>query len=396
MTADWRILDGLRVIDGASFVAAPAAALALADFGADVIKIEPPGGDPYRSLATAPGLPQADVDYLWQLDNRGKRSLQLDLNDAGDRNRFEDLVKSADVYITNRPGASRRANRLTYGDLSPLNPRLIYASMTAYGERGEDADSRGFDVTAYWARSGLMHQVRAGGADPSPCTAGMGDHPASMTLFAGILLALIDRQRTGEGREVTTSLLANGVWSNAMLAQGALVGAEINPVRARSRPFSALVNYYRASDDSWFMLVGVEAERDWPRLLEAIERPAMAKDPRFATADLRRDNAAALVAELEPVFAARPWPHWRTRFHEAKVPCGPVQSIAQAMADPQTLATDVVRMGGPDAVVTSTVDTPIWVGAARPPAPRAPRVDEHGEEIRTALRENRSPWRTTA
>jgi crotonobetainyl-CoA:carnitine CoA-transferase CaiB-like acyl-CoA transferase len=193
----------------------------LSDFGADVIKIEPPQhGDPYRQLPQLPGNPKCSQNYAWMLDSRNKRSLALDLAKSAGQAVLHRLVGQADVFITNYPREVRRRLKLDHETLAPLNPQLIYASFTGYGEAGKEADKPAFDVTAWWARSGLMDLVRTEtAAAPSRSVSGMGDHPSAMSLLAAILIGLYQRERTGEGTLVGSSLLANGIWANGYFAQ---------------------------------------------------------------------------------------------------------------------------------------------------------------------------------
>ena len=221
------ILSGLRVIDCGTYIAGPAAAAILSDFGAEVIKIErPPHGDPYRYLPLMPGMPVSDQNYCWILDDRNKKSLALNLTDDEAREALLKLIATADIFITNYQPQLQRKFKLTYEDLAPLNDRLIHASVTGYGEHGDDAEKPGYDATAYWARSGLMFGMHNADADPVQSLAGLGDHPTSVTLFASIMVALYQRQITGRGSRVFTSLMANGIWSNACGVQAAL-GEEI-------------------------------------------------------------------------------------------------------------------------------------------------------------------------
>ncbi|MDO9062700.1 MAG: CoA transferase, partial [Bradyrhizobium sp.] len=215
------IFDGLKVLDCASFIAAPAAATVLSDFGADVIKIEPPGlGDPYRNLPNLPGYPASQHNYSWMLEARNKKSLALDLSRPEGQAVLHRLVTEADVFITNFPPAVRERLALTFAQLAPLNERLIYASFTGYGEKGEEANKPGFDSNAYWARSGLMDLVRADeNTTPARSVAGMGDHPCAMALFGAIVTALYRRERTGKGSQVKSNLMANGMWASSVLAQ---------------------------------------------------------------------------------------------------------------------------------------------------------------------------------
>ena len=212
------IFQGLKVLDCASFIAAPAAATVLGDFGADVIKIEPPGsGDPYRNLPNLPGYPVSPHNYAWMLESRNKKSIALDLSKPEGRNVLRRLVEQTDVFITNFPPAVRQRLGITYEELAPLNPRLVYASFTGYGEKGEEANKPGFDSNAWWARSGLMDLVRATDeTTPARSVAGMGDHPCAMALFGAIVTALYKRERTGEGSHVRSNLRANGVWASGV------------------------------------------------------------------------------------------------------------------------------------------------------------------------------------
>ena len=178
-----KIFSGLRVVDLASFIAGPAATTVLSDFGADVVKVEPPGfGDPYRILHRTPPNPACDFDYAWQLTNRNKRGLALDLKNPESREVLEALVKWADVFVTNSPPRVRKSLKLTYEDIAPLNERLIYADITGYGDFGPAADEPGYDFTAYWARSGLMAMTRDAGGDPTLPIPGIGDHATAISL----------------------------------------------------------------------------------------------------------------------------------------------------------------------------------------------------------------------
>ena len=389
------ILAGIRVIDAATWIAGPTAATVMADFGADVIKIEPPGGDAYRRLNDTPGFPQADFDYAWQLDNRSKRGIVMDLGQAVDQQRLHALVATADVFVTNHPLPVRRKFDLTYDDLSPLNPRLIYASLTAKGETGTEADDSGFDLTTYWARSGLMHLVRPDMAGP-PATsvAGQGDHPTGISLFGAIMLALFERVTTGRGREVHTSLIANGLWSNAVLTTAALAGAEMKDRRPRNNPWTAMVNYYQTRDGRWFIMSALEPERDFRRLTEVIERPELLHDPRFATVEDRTANAPALTAVFDAAFRTRDWAEWQVRLGQTRLAVGPVLTPDESAADPQAIAIGAIRDTAECATAPQLIDTPLWVSGQTKAAPRrAPTPDEHGDAIRESLDGGELPWK---
>jgi len=219
------LLQDIRVLDIGSYVAGPAAATVMADFGADVIKVEPLDGDPYRTLLP-PLVLEEFPNFFWDQDSRSKRSLSIDLTAAEGREVIEKLITLSDVVITNyRPELLERL-KLEYKDVHALRADVIYGQVNSYGLKGKDANRTGFDTTAWWARSGLMDYIRRPQAPPAVSAPGTGDHPTGMSLFGGIMAALYRRERTGEGAHVHTSLMANGAWSHSMMIQGALVGCD--------------------------------------------------------------------------------------------------------------------------------------------------------------------------
>src|SRR4029079_9793781 len=254
MTTD-NIFSGLKVVELASFVAAPAAAVILSDFGADVIKVEPPAGDAWRFGNHVPPQPEAREPYQFHLNNRNKRGMTLDLKSPTAQEILERLVKWADVLIVNTPHPARKKLKLEYEDVVQWNPRLIYADVTGYGDKGPDAALPGFDITSYWARSGLLSMTRDAGAPPTLPVAGSGDHATAVGLFSAIVTGLYRRERTGKVSYVTTSLLAEGVWAAGVVNAAALCDADFFPLHDRTNPPNATMNVYRTSDDKWFMLV---------------------------------------------------------------------------------------------------------------------------------------------
>src|SRR6201987_3245254 len=245
------IFSGLKVVDLASFIAGPSAAVILSDFGADVIKVEPPNGDMWRIGHKIPPQPQASDAYPWHLANRNKRGITLDLKSPSAQQVIERLVKGADVLIVNTPHPARKRLKVEYDDIAHGNPRLIYADVTGYGEKGPDADLPGFDLTAYWARSGLLSLTRDAGAPPTLPVAGSGDHATASNLYGAIVTGLYRRERTGKGSYVTTSLLASGAWSSGIAIQGALCDAKFFPMHDRKNPPNATFNVYQTSDQHW-------------------------------------------------------------------------------------------------------------------------------------------------
>src|SRR6202171_3594820 len=265
------IFSGLKVVDFSSFIAGPAAAVILSDFGADVIKVEPPRGELWRIGNKIPPQPIAPEAYQWHLNNRNKRGIAVNLKSPGAAKILRRLVEWADVLIVTTPHPARKKLGLEYEDVAPWNPRLIYADLTGFGEKGPDASLPGFDITAYWARSGLLSLTRDAGAPPTLPPSGSGDHATAVTLFSAIVTALYRRERTGKGSYVTTSLLAAGVWASAVFIQGALCDATFFPLHDRLKPPNATLNVYRASDDTWFLIVVIPDH--WPALAKAIGRP---------------------------------------------------------------------------------------------------------------------------
>lgn len=377
------LFSDLLVIDCASFIAGPVAATIMSDFGARVIKIEPPGlGDSYRNLIRLRG--GADLmDYFWTLDSRNKESLAIDLKSPAARAVLETLIRKADVFITNYPFPVRERLGLRAEDLTPLNKRLIYASLTPYGEAGPEKDRTGYDTTAWWARSGLMDMVRATGqTEPGLSVPGMGDHPTALAMYSAILTALYQRQLTGEGGVVSTSLMANGLWSNSCQVQAALCDFELTPRGARGER-GALIEIYQSADGREFILAMANPAREWPLLAKAVEREEWLDDPLFSTPMARFENAPILVAYLEEIFAQRTWAFWDQRLSAEGVTFGIVGRITDHAGDPQIEANHLLPEFA-DGFGLKTVDSPFQVSGAPKLAPRmAPEIGQHTRQILT-------------
>lgn len=375
-----RLFDGLRVLDCASFIAAPAAATVLSDFGADVIKIEPPTGDAYRQTGLAPGQPATEHNFPWIVDARNKRSLAVDLASADGREILRRLVAGADVFITNYPARVREKLGFNFAALEKLNARLIYASFSGYGDNGPEADKPGFDTTAWWARSGMMDAVRAAGAPPARSTGGMGDHPSSLAVLSGILMALYRREKTGRGAEVTSSLIANGVWANAFLVQAALCGAVFPERKPREHASNALATFYQCRDGEWLILSIHNEERLWPELVACVERPELAGDPRFLTKPDRLVHARALIDELDAAFAARDRDDWRRRLNARGILFEVVAPVTDVPTDRQALENDILVPFSDSEL--KTVNSPFWISGETKVRPRmAPEIGQHTDEV---------------
>jgi formyl-CoA transferase len=305
--------------------------------------------------------------------------MELNLKSPGAAAVLERLVKWADVLVTNFPPPVRARLRLDYDDLAPLNPRLIYADITGFGETGPDAAKPGFDATAYWARSGLMDLTRQGTAPPSLNVPGTGDHSTSVTLFAGIMTALYRRERTGEGARVSASLLAEGAWATSCWLQAALAGAKNIRPSDRLDPPNALGSVYRTADDRWLLLAFVNENKEVPLFLKALGHLEAAEDPRFRDSASRHAHAADIVALLDKTFATRSLAEWREVLDAADLTYGVVQTIEECAQDPQLLAEKViVPVDDGTATPLLTVDSPVRVDQApKVPPRRAPELGEH-------------------
>jgi crotonobetainyl-CoA:carnitine CoA-transferase CaiB-like acyl-CoA transferase len=379
--ADENIFSGLKVVDLASFIAGPSAAVILSDFGADVIKVEPPAGDLWRRANKIPPQPQAEEAYPWHLANRNKRGLTLDLKSPKALQVLERLVKWADVLIVNTPHPARKRLKLEYDDVLQWNPRLIYADITGFGDKGPDADLPGFDITSYWARSGLLSLTRDAGASPTWPVAGSGDNATAVGLYSAIVTALYRRERTGKGACVTTSLLAEGVWSASVSIQAALCDAKFFGLHDRSHPANAAMNVYRAADGTWFVLIVTSDKLQ--AVATAIDRPDLLTDPRFAGQARLTANMGQLTAILDEVFSAQPMQHWHEVFSGIHVTFGAVRTPQEVVNDPQLRLNDIiVPLDGASGKLTSTISSPIQVrGIAKASAKRAPEIGEHNEEV---------------
>ena len=335
------LLEGIRVIDVSSYVAAPAGAAILADLGADVIHVEPLNGDPFRSLTIlhglggAPGRPTTEqINAGWELDNRNKRSIAVGLNSATGRDVVYDLIRSGDVFITNLLPERRTALKLEYEDLRAINPRLVYASLTGYGPNSEERNRRAFDHTAFWARAGTMESLSEGSPEKPYQRSGMGDQTAGMALAGAIGLALFARERTGQGERIDISLFRTGLWVLGQEIQRQLTYGATVLHGPRTKPVNPMTNYYQAADGKWLMIHMAFTERFWPRLCETVGRPELIEDSRFRTHADRAANAEELVKVLDEIFASATREEWGRRLDALGVVWSPIQTLAEVEADP--------------------------------------------------------------
>jgi crotonobetainyl-CoA:carnitine CoA-transferase CaiB-like acyl-CoA transferase len=386
-------LEGIKVVELGVWVAGPAAGGILADWGADVVKIEPPGGDPGRLFGRMLGL-DLDTSPPFELDNRSKRSIVLDLTTDDGRATALELISGADVFVTNvRPGALQRLG-FDFESVAARNPRLVYGLITGYGETGPDADRAAYDIAAFWARGGVAHLLTRPGDTPPFQRGGMGDHMAGMTLAAAICAALLARDRTGTGQLVTTSLYRQGAYTVGFDLNTYLMTGQPIAIGQRESMGNPCMNNYTAGDGRRFWIVGLEADRHWPPLCRAVGRAEWLSDPRFADARSRARNAVELIVELDRIFASKPLDEWAEVFaSEPDFFWSPINSIEDVVADAQFHAAggivDVPE--GPDGQVSiPMVATPAdFHGTPWAPRSVAPVLGEHTDEVLAELQARR-------
>tara|TARA_R110000787_G_scaffold33575_4_gene87880 strand:+ start:3319 stop:4533 length:1215 start_codon:yes stop_codon:yes gene_type:complete len=382
------LLDGIKVLEIATFVFGPGCTAIMSDFGADVIKIESPGtGDPMRHAHKSPPFMPLEFPYLWQQDNRNKRSIALDMKQPEGREVLLKLVREADVLVTNFPPNVLERLKIRYEDLLLENARLVYAQITGYGEKGDDANTPGFDGNAYWARTGLMDIVRTADSEPTLPAIAMGDHPSAMTMYAGVMTGLYQRERTGKGSKVYSSLMANGLWAAASNLSGVLAGTAPAKRMNVSGPGNALVNHYQTRDDRWLSIIVLQEEKNWPYFIKAIDRADLAEDPRFIEKGIRHKNGKALAPILREVFRSRDTAEWKQRLRDNNVTFSVVATFEEVVNDPQALLNDMfIDVEGHNFGRGQQVNSPFWVqGSAKVPAKVGPELGADTSDILRAL-----------
>jgi crotonobetainyl-CoA:carnitine CoA-transferase CaiB-like acyl-CoA transferase len=383
-------MEGVNVVELGVWVAGPATGGILADWGADVIKIEPPTGDPGRLFGRMLGL-DVDTSPPFEMDNRSKRSIVLDLATEDGHTAALELISGADVFVTNlRSGALQRLG-LDFESVAPGNARLVYGLITGYGETGPDADRAAYDVAAFWSRGGLAHLLTRPGDTPPFQRGGMGDHTAGMTLAAAICAALLARDRTGTGQLVTTSLYRQGAYTVSFDLNTYLMSGQPIAIGQRESMGNPCMNNYAAGDGRRFWIVGLEADRHWPALCRAVGHTDWLTDPRFSSARSRAVNAVELIGELDQIFATKPLDEWAEIFtREPDFFWSPVNSIEDVIADEQFHAAggmvDVPDGQGAVPMVATPAD---FHGTPWAPRSTAPDLGQHTEEILAELKARR-------
>lgn len=332
------MLEGIRVIEMATYIAAPGAGGILADWGAEVIKVEPLSGCPMRSFFKSVGVDHLKGNPVFDLDNRGKRSVALNTATPEGVEAVKRLVKDADVFLTNvRPGGLERAG-LDYESLKKVNPKLVYATVSGYGLQGPDRDRPGFDMAAFYARSGLGAITTPKGQEPAPLRTAVGDHTTSMATTAGILGALLERQRTGKGRLVEASLLRTGIYALGSDMSIQLKFGKLGSTKSRHEAINPLNNFFKTSDGIWIAIIPRQGSVDWDAICKAIGQPKMIENPRFKSSRDRRANGTELVDILDAAFAQHDLEYWTKALDEQDMVWAPMMPPADVAADPQAEA----------------------------------------------------------
>ncbi len=380
------MLEGIRIVEYATYIAAPGAGGIMADWGADVIKVEPPGGDPIRMFFASVGVESA-INPVFDMDNRGKRAIVLDTAQESGRDALLCLVDRADVFLTNvRPGGLKRAG-LDHDSLLERCPRLVYASVSGYGLDGPDADRPGMDSAAFWARSGLASMFSPKSGEPIALRTAFGDHVASMATVAGILAALHERNATGKGRLVEASLLRAAHYAGASdLALQHAIG-RVSSNKPRKDAPQPLINVFKTSDGHWVSLLTRQGEKDWPKLARTLGLDALGAEPRFASAKARRENRDALIEALDAAFGSQPLAEIAAALDAEEMIWSPILTPREAVADPQALAAGcVVQTPTHDGGQMNAPASPVrFPGGDDGPKGPSPRVGEHTRTVLTEL-----------
>ncbi|MEL7547216.1 MAG: CaiB/BaiF CoA-transferase family protein [Pseudomonadota bacterium] len=382
------MLDGLKVIEYATYMAAPGAGSILSDWGADVIKIEPPGGDPIRKFFATIGTDIQD-NPVFDFDNRGKKSMLLDTSTEDGQDILRQLASDADVLLTNvRPGGLARSG-LDYESLSKTNPKLVYCSLTGFGLEGPDADKPGFDVASFWSRAGVASITIPKGQDPFAIRTAFGDHTTSMAAAAGICAALVKAQRTGKGQLVEASLLRAALFALGSDFAIQLFFGRIGSTKSRHEQIQPLMNFFKTKDGSWFNIVSRQGNVDWAPICRAAGREDLIDDERFTTAKGRRKHSAELVELLDEAFGQYTKADVAKRLDDNTLAWAPVQTLAEVAADPQVMAaggiTNVPSAAGDGTSFQSPASPIRFPGAADGPRGPSPKPGEHSRDVLTSL-----------
>jgi crotonobetainyl-CoA:carnitine CoA-transferase CaiB-like acyl-CoA transferase len=384
------LLKGVKVIEHATYFAAPGAGGILSDWGAEVIKIEPPGGDPVRGNFPTKGTGKEHLsdNPAFDGDNRGKKSIVIDARQEEGREAIRKLADTADVFLTNvRPGGIERSG-LGYEILSKRNPKLVYCALTGYGLEGPDANAPGFDVASFWSRSGLARLTAPKGSDLFPVRTAAGDHTTSIAAVAAINAALIQALKTGKGQLVDVSLLRTGLYTLHTDLAIQLFFGRIASTRPREEAYNPLTNFFRTSDDAWLCIVARAGNSDLPRMARALDLPGIDTDERFTSGKARRDNAVYITKTFDAAFAKLTKAEAAARLTAEEIAWSPAQTLAEVADDPQVAAVGgIVDMPSrtPGQTFRSPGGPARFPGTDAGPQGPSPTLGEHTREIMVSI-----------
>lgn len=382
------MLEGIKVIELATYIAAPGAGGILADWGAEVIKVEPLSGCPMRYTMANMGADHLKGSPIFDLDNRGKKGVALNTQTPEGVEAVKRLVKDADVFLTNvRPGGLERAG-LDYDSLAKVNPRLIYSSVTGYGLQGPERDRPGFDIAAFYARSGIGWLQTVKGAEPTTLRTGIGDHTTSMATVSGILAAIIERGRTGKGRLVESSLLRTGIYAAGSDTAVQLKYGKLGSTKSRHESVTPINNFFKAKGDEWFVIVPRQGSVDWSAICRVIGQPELETDERFANPKGRRANSAELVDILDAAFITHDLDHWRVKLDAEDMIWAPLMRPGDVARDPQAVAAGAyvhVPNNGEEGTFLAPASPVRFPGADDGPKGPSPELGEHTMEVLASL-----------
>ncbi len=378
-------LEGIKVIDFTTWIFAPGGTAILADLGADVIKVEDPvTGDPQRAIIMFGGGTEVpEINFPWELENRNKRGMAVDLRVEKGKQIMYRLVEQADVFVSNIRSDVLKKLEVDYDTLSAINPKLIYAHGSGYGEKGPEYMRPGFDYAAFWARGGIMNMIGEPDAPPPQCLPGYGDNTSAMALAGGIALALLVRERTGIAQKVDISLLGTALWCNGLSVVGAGF-AEEEPSRvSRKEVPNPLFNSYKCKDGKWLMLACLQSDRYWSSFCKVAGIEHLEHDKQYENMFVRAENPAPLIAMLDDIFMTRRRDEWGALFDEKEIIWAPIQTLAEALNDPQAAANEFVAEvvhpeHGPFKLINAPIKLKKTPASIRTPAPE---LGQHTEEI---------------
>jgi crotonobetainyl-CoA:carnitine CoA-transferase CaiB-like acyl-CoA transferase len=375
-------MDGIKVVELGVWVAGPSCAAMLCDWGADVIKIEPPTGDPFRGLFASALGAAIPVNPPFEIDNRGKRSVCLNMENDEGRAIVQRLVQECDVFVSNMRPRVLEQFGIGYEQVREKNPRIIYCQVTGQGPDTPDANRAAYDVGGFWSRAGVGASLTPEDAPIPQQRGGMGDHMTGLSAAAAVGAALFARERTGQGQRVAASLVRTGVymmgWDYSLEMR---LGVKTRPYTRFEAP-NPLINCFQTKDGRWIWLLLLQGDRHWPDLLRAVNRHDLRDDPRFDNIIKRRDNARAIVEELDQEFAKRTLDEWAPILDREDVWWAPVNTIEEARKDPVVVQSGAfAQVEGPDGAIP-LVNSPVdFYGTPSAPRGISPELGQHTEEV---------------